>query len=391
MGKHLIAERYADTLAYVEKTCQSLDSVSVALRCDDPYLALLILEIALERFESRPWERIRNSNDCMILGETESVKIDDVRGVFHFAAMKGNDCSRKYLVFHRLDELNVYAENGLLKLFEEPPSRSCVFATVSSWERLLPTVRSRMLKIEAPVRLHEATRFDAVPPEWRWISKRNARFALAMLKADPARLVEILEFIRSLPLTDLLENYAALCLGNTPIVFERYFKPIKNALGEEPAQQPPEREGIPEKGIDALVLREMAALLLSEKTIAHLIEEGHLQPVRDWAFQQFTQTKQLWTTKYWTVFLKGFGRTLWALFYDCYRHEISMDWEKIGYPTLNRRWLLSEMKVSAPKLVAWMEWMSQMGEKEWTVYHPTLSLDRLVSGLETLWTVEKSQ
>ncbi|HOX64528.1 MAG TPA: hypothetical protein PLB79_01845, partial [Thermotogota bacterium] len=60
-------------------------------------------------------------------------------------------------------------------------------------------------------------------------------------------------------------------------------------------------------------------------------------------------------------------------------------------PAMSRPRWRHEMKVSAPKLVAWMEWMSQMGEKEWTVYHPTLSLDRLVSGLETLWTVEKSQ
>lgn len=389
MGNSLIAERYADTLAFLEKTCRSLDSLSVALRCDDPYLAFLILQTFLERFEARSWEKIKNSNDCMILGEEESIKIDDVRSVFHFSALKGSDCSRKYIVFQRLDELNVYAENGLLKLFEEPPAKSCLFATVSSWERLLPTVRSRMLKIEAPVRLHEAACFGAIPPEWRWVSKRRARFALAMLNANPDQLIEILEFTRSLSLTELLENYAAFCQEKTPIVFERYFKPLKNTLGEERPAPSPEPDGIPEKGINAFVLKEMVALILSEKTLVSLFEEGHLQPLQDWVFRQMTQSKKQWTTKHWTAFLKGFGKTVWSLFYDCYRHEISMDWEKIGYPALNRYWLQSETKVSVPKLIAWMEWMSQMEDKEWVVYHPELSLDRLIEGLEATQTLQK--
>jgi len=382
MVNNLIAEQYTDTLFFLEKTCRSLDSLSVALRCDDPYLAFLILQAFLERFESRSWEKIQNSNDCMILGQEESIKIDEVRSVFHFSALKGSDLSRKYLVFQRLDELNVYAENGLLKLFEEPPAKSCLMATVSSWESLLPTVRSRLLKVEAPVRLHEAACFYAIPPEWRWVSKRNAKFALSILNADPAKLVDILEFARSNSLTELLETYAAFCQDKTPIVFERYFKPLKNTLGEETPESLPEREGIPEKGINAYVLKKMVEFILSEKILVFFFGEGHLQPLKDWAFRQTAQPKKQWTTRQWTVFLKGLGKTVSSLFFECYRHEISIDWEKIGYPILNRQWLQSELRVSIPKLIAWMEWMSQMGDKEWVVYHSELSLDRMIEGLE---------
>ena len=72
---------------------------------------------------------------------------DDVRRLNEFLGLSAADGGRRVVLVDSADEMNVQAANALLKMLEEPPERT-VFLLVSHQPmRLLPTIRSRCLKL----------------------------------------------------------------------------------------------------------------------------------------------------------------------------------------------------------------------------------------------------
>ena len=76
------------------------------------------------------------------------ISVDDARKTGNFFAKTAGEGGWRICIIDAADEMNANAANAVLKILEEPPQR-CIFLVISHAPgRLLPTIRSRCLKLE---------------------------------------------------------------------------------------------------------------------------------------------------------------------------------------------------------------------------------------------------
>src|SRR5712691_2303626 len=87
--------------------------------------------------------------DVLVLepGDTGSIKIEQVREVVDRAAYRPFEGSRRVVIIDEADALVPAAQNALLKTLEEPPSLSAFILVTARPDVLLPTVRSRCIRL----------------------------------------------------------------------------------------------------------------------------------------------------------------------------------------------------------------------------------------------------
>ncbi|WP_233488515.1 hypothetical protein [Petrotoga sp. 9PW.55.5.1] len=83
--------------------------------------------------------------------ESGNIKIDQIRDIDEFLLYKPNYAKYKLVVIENVDKLNKEAANASLKLIEEPPEFTYIFATTTRWNYLLPTIKSRFFRINLNV------------------------------------------------------------------------------------------------------------------------------------------------------------------------------------------------------------------------------------------------
>lgn len=79
--------------------------------------------------------------------ENGNIKIDAVRAASEELYMRPKLSDRKILIVDGADGMNAAAQNALLKTFEEPPSYGTVVLLSENIQNLLPTIRSRGVKL----------------------------------------------------------------------------------------------------------------------------------------------------------------------------------------------------------------------------------------------------
>lgn len=79
--------------------------------------------------------------------EKGNIKIDAVRMAADELFMRPKIAEKKILIIDGADSMNTAAQNALLKSFEEPPKYSVVILLSENAENLLPTIRSRGVKL----------------------------------------------------------------------------------------------------------------------------------------------------------------------------------------------------------------------------------------------------
>ena len=79
--------------------------------------------------------------------ERASIKIDVVRGMLERTAFRPFEGRRRVVIFRDADTLEQQAQNALLKSLEEPPASTVFILTTSVPGALLPTVRSRCMRL----------------------------------------------------------------------------------------------------------------------------------------------------------------------------------------------------------------------------------------------------
>jgi DNA polymerase-3 subunit delta' len=80
-------------------------------------------------------------------GDNGSIRIDQVRDVVDRAGYRPFEGCRRVVIIDEAEALAAPAQNALLKTLEEPPSSS-IFVLVTAWpDVLLPTVRSRCIRL----------------------------------------------------------------------------------------------------------------------------------------------------------------------------------------------------------------------------------------------------
>ena len=84
------------------------------------------------------------------------IVIDDIRTVNTFLYRTAAEDGWRVVLIDGAEWMNRNAANALLKILEEPPSRTILFLTSSAPGRLLPTIRSRCRQLELKPLNHEA-------------------------------------------------------------------------------------------------------------------------------------------------------------------------------------------------------------------------------------------
>lgn len=75
---------------------------------------------------------------------SQSIGIDDVRSIQHKLNQTSHQQGEKVVVLVNAQLLTTAAANALLKTLEEPPGATTVIVASDAWQRLLPTIRSRL-------------------------------------------------------------------------------------------------------------------------------------------------------------------------------------------------------------------------------------------------------
>jgi DNA polymerase III subunit delta' len=71
------------------------------------------------------------------------ITVDEARKLKTFLSLSAADGGRRVILVDAVDEMNTSAANALLKILEEPPSRTTLLLVSHQPARLLPTIRSR--------------------------------------------------------------------------------------------------------------------------------------------------------------------------------------------------------------------------------------------------------
>lgn len=75
---------------------------------------------------------------------TQSIGVDDIRRIQQKLNQSSHQHGEKVAVLMNAQLLTTAAANALLKTLEEPPGATTVIIASSAWQRLLPTIRSRL-------------------------------------------------------------------------------------------------------------------------------------------------------------------------------------------------------------------------------------------------------
>ena len=86
-------------------------------------------------------------SDFFVIGEDAKIKVSDIRALSDELYIKPALSDKKIFVIKNADKMNSAAQNALLKSFEEPPSYGIIILLSENVSNLLPTIRSRGVRI----------------------------------------------------------------------------------------------------------------------------------------------------------------------------------------------------------------------------------------------------
>ena len=110
--------------------------------------------------------------------ERASIKIEAVRDVLARTGFRAFEGRRRIVIIRDADTLEVAAQNALLKSLEEPPDSTAFVLTTAVPGALLPTVRSRCMRLQFG-RLSERDVAEVLVRDFE-MSERDARDAAAL-------------------------------------------------------------------------------------------------------------------------------------------------------------------------------------------------------------------
>ena len=105
--------------------------------------------------------------DCVTVDDPEkkTVTVDMARDARADMYVKPNESERKVYLFPRAQDMNMNAQNALLKVLEEPPEYGVFILLADNPEKLLPTVRSRCTELKLSA-LPETAAMQSLRRQW---------------------------------------------------------------------------------------------------------------------------------------------------------------------------------------------------------------------------------
>lgn len=73
----------------------------------------------------------------------QSIKVDQIRALQSELAKSGFESTKKVVIIHQAEKMNLNSANSLLKFLEEPPANFMIILETQALGKILPTIRSR--------------------------------------------------------------------------------------------------------------------------------------------------------------------------------------------------------------------------------------------------------
>lgn len=123
IGKRLVAIEFAKSMM-----CLNNEKGKACEKCD-----------ACKTFES-------NGDFFVIEPEKNIIKVEEIRNLIKEIYLKPTKARKKCFIINDADLMNESAQNALLKVLEEPPKYASIILVASNKEKLLGTIKSRVIE-----------------------------------------------------------------------------------------------------------------------------------------------------------------------------------------------------------------------------------------------------
>jgi DNA polymerase-3 subunit delta' len=184
IGKATLAYRLARFLLSFPDSQRAGERTSLFVPSESPVAHRITARghadlISLERAYDAKAERLKSE-----------IAVDDVRRVSGFFSRTAGEGGWRIAIVDAAEDLNTESANALLKILEEPPARSLFVLVSHQPGRLLPTIRSRCLRLDlAP--LSQADTIAVVGPMADQTPEEIER-AARLSQGSPGRAIELL-------------------------------------------------------------------------------------------------------------------------------------------------------------------------------------------------------
>ncbi len=209
--KNIVTDKYSAQLTKIRSLVESIEIPSICLVGEDSRIVDLIIVYFIELYENGEFHIISNSNDYYEIDKQgEPIKIDDIRELIGFSTLRREKLKNKYTIIKNIESANVYAQNSLLKIIEEPSQETLFICTTNSYESLLNTIKSRLFRIDVPTKAVTGFR-DQFSEELRWLARYSIDILEEFSPLDKQVQNRLLKQLREKSLKDLFFFYADAC------------------------------------------------------------------------------------------------------------------------------------------------------------------------------------
>ena len=199
IGKLALATRFSQYLLCEARAgsqpCGRCEGCRWFLDGNHPDFRLIQPEsMAEEAGEAEEGAEIPESTGKKAKPSTE-IKVGQIRALSDFLYVGSHRGARRIALVHPAEAMNLNAANSLLKALEEPPPGAVFILVTHAFGRLLPTVRSRCVKVAvAPPDLEASSKWlkqEGIPDAERWLAFAGGAPLLARDLASGERAGEI--------------------------------------------------------------------------------------------------------------------------------------------------------------------------------------------------------
>lgn len=160
-----------------------------------------------------------SGNDFKIIFPTKNViKVDEIREFCGELFLKPTKTSHKVFIIDDAECMNEQAQNALLKVLEEPPLYATIILITSNKEKLLNTIKSRVVDVQFDFLSNEEIK--------KILDSRNIEYAEDAIKYANGSLKKALDFVND-ELFDIAKEVAKLLETKDFLAVNRKFEEIK--------------------------------------------------------------------------------------------------------------------------------------------------------------------
>lgn len=160
-----------------------------------------------------------SGNDFKIISPTKNViKVDEIRDFCGELFLKPTKTSHKVFIIDDAECMNEQAQNALLKVLEEPPLYATIILITSNKEKLLNTIKSRVVDVQFDFLSNEEIK--------KILDSRNIEYAEDAIKYANGSLKKALDFVND-EFFDIAKEVAKLLETKDFLAVNRKFEEIK--------------------------------------------------------------------------------------------------------------------------------------------------------------------